>query len=129
MPLSDDDKRILGAFMRLIPRLSPEIIDRMVLALVNEKKVKASREVFIERLMKSGMSREDAERGAIEFQRLIEDTSIVKDSVVGDEDGKKLVVKKKIIAEDKAATDKPSGGKEAIDPVDDLMNELNIPEN
>jgi len=131
MSLSDNEKRILAAFMQLIPRLDQDVINRITIALNNEQRVKAYREALMERLTEDGkMSREDAEREIVKFQRLLEGSNANRDSVYNEDVNKKQAVKKKFVEQqiDVAEPVKLKNGKEKIDPIDNMIEELDIPE-
>lgn len=82
MTLSREEQSVLDGFLSIVYRLDDSVIDRAILALVNEKKIKQKREAFIARLVRSGMSPEDAAEEVLNFQRESEGLAVSKKSLM-----------------------------------------------
>jgi hypothetical protein len=113
------------AFLSVVDKLDYDMIDKVMVALENEKSIRDAREAFVLRMMKSKGSwgEDEARRCIIEFQRMVEGSVVVKDQVVK----KKEAMKKSFVApqpNNKVAA--PEQQQTTGDEIDDLINELTI---
>ena len=123
---------IVQAFLLLVPKLSYEVIDSVVMALQNEKKVRDAREAFVERMVSSGWTREDAYNCVVEYQRMIERSVVTKENTLSQtEQTVKLVKQKPIINDEGIASAEttprpvaPPQEKQHIDDIDAMVDEF-----
>lgn len=94
--LSTEYKNIIKSFMKAVKHLDYDLIDRIILSLQNEKKIRQTRETYIEQMIdQAGFSREDAEKSIIRFQREIEQATITSYlKMDGEEEVKEPIVNK-----------------------------------
>jgi HD superfamily phosphohydrolase len=125
--LNDQEKQIISVFMSVIPKLSEDIIDRIIFALNNEKRVLPARKALAERLAGTGMSYDEAYREAIKYQRLVEDAKLTRESIIPFDKSKTLDKSEKSNKNLEAAS-KPIVNKKYDDDLEELIDELNIPD-
>ena len=125
-------KQIVDGFVMAIPYMDYDIVDRIIKALENEKRIRNARQAFVESVQNSGrqMTADELMQGILEFQRLVESANVISESITG----KRLPERKldaapkvKAVAEDDGAKpvigNPPTAEKKYIDDFDKMVDD------